>query len=1299
MAVSPAVISPGMDIAERKVLIEDHVSRETRGRLSDRLLNESPTAELVHLLLISIVAGIIWGRVPNSTVYLWVSAVVLVTGLRFTLRRLFCSRGGTAESIYLAMRGSILLSGLAWGLGVLLLSGRLGHEELALILVVFAGLVAGATSTLVADRVSFHIFSAAMLLPLIGGILISGSDRFHIFAAFLTFLYGMIISIIHLRSHRQTIRHLEVNVRLELSDILLETERDRLQAFFERAPIAIAMVDRNSVILDINPGFTSIFGYQRDEAVGADLNLLVVPEGEVDQARAYDRQVDGDEATIIETLRKSKTGNLIPVQASAIHSTAGPEALTFVIYDDITRIKEAQATVELTERELRLRNKISNAFLASNDEEVFGEILQMILETFESEYGIFGYIDDEGSWVCPSMTRDIWDSCQMPDKNIVFPEESWPGFWGKSMRERVSAFLNEPFTVPEGHLPVHRALNVPIVHQDTLIGNFLIGNKETDYTDADLHLLEVLAANIAPIMSARLQRDREEEERREAEEALRDAEEQYRRLVESASDMVWEVDSEGRWSFLNSAAENILGTSRDILLGQPFIEYMDPEEVERGMQKFQLVLSGEELIDFEIVFFSSDGEPRNLSFAARPILDSRGVITGARGIARDVTARAEARVVLEEARISAEQMAQARTSFLANMSHEIRTPMNGILGMTELLLDSELTPEQRTSAQLVRTSADALLRIINDILDFSKIESGHFAIEEIPFDLAVVVDSTLRTFVVPAFERGIELVSDIHPDVPEMVTGDPGRLRQVLNNLIGNAVKFTHKGEIAVTVASFTDPDEGAFLRFGVRDTGIGIPEEKLDSIFEEFSQADVSTTREYGGTGLGLAISNRIVGLMGGTIVVTSTVGEGSEFSFRIPLKISESEVHPAGERERITLSGVRAIVVDDNATNRRIVREMLGAVGISVHEAEDADAGLARLHQAASEDNAYDLAVIDGYMPGRDGFEMAEIIRGDPVLKNTKMMLLSSGARKGDGQRCREIGVQAYLTKPVSRTDLLEATIVVLTETKDELPAGRLVTRHSIEETRPHRRILLAEDNPVNQKVASTMLRKRGHTVDIVENGQEAVNAVRSNTYDIVLMDIQMPTMDGIDAVREIRSDHQFADLPIIALTAHALEGDEERFLEAGMNGYVSKPFRPHQLYAVVEEWTSDPVSDSAGKQTDDEESPPVDLESFRETMREAGAEDAVESMLELFLDDAPGRMEALQAAAAGGEVEEIARAAHAYKSAAATIGATELASILNTIEARAKMNEIEGAIGHIERAQTQHTAVLEHLRAHMQ
>ncbi|MFC1629365.1 response regulator, partial [Gemmatimonadota bacterium] len=485
----------------------------------------------------------------------------------------------------------------------------------------------------------------------------------------------------------------------------------------------------------------------------------------------------------------------------------------------------------------------------------------------------------------------------------------------------------------------------------------------------------------------------------------------------------------------------------------------------------------------------------------------------------------------------------------------------------------------------------------------------------------------------------------------------------------------------------------------GVRDTGIGIPEDKLESIFEEFSQADVSTTREYGGTGLGLAISNRIVGLMGGTIMVTSTVGEGSEFSFRIPLTIDENET-PAGlDRERIALSGVRAIVVDDNQTNRRIVREMLGAANIPVHEAADADSGLAMLHAAAAEGRAYDLAVIDGYMPGQDGFELAEIIRGDAVLKNTRMMLLTSGARKGDGQRCRDIGVHAYLTKPVSRTDLLEATVVVLTEKEDKQHAGRLVTRHSIEETRQHRRILLAEDNPVNQKVAATMLRKRGHTVDVVKNGQEAVNAVRENRYDIVLMDIQMPTMDGIAAVREIRSDQQYVDLPVIALTAHALEGDEERFLEAGMNGYVSKPFRPHQLFAVVEEWTSDPAGDPIGMETEQTDPIPVDLDSFRKMMREAGAEDAVDSMLELFLDDAPGRMEALQAAAADSEAETIAKAAHAYKSAAATIGATRLASTLSNIEIHAKENDVGGAIDHIDEALAQHTDVLEYIRASMQ
>jgi len=1119
-SIASTILAPGKDQNERHRKIEEHALREQRSRLFDRLLNESPTAELVHLLLITVVAALIWSRVPNSAVYIWVSAVVIVTGSRFLLRRHFCSAGETVERVYRAMRVTILFSGLVWGSGVLLLSPSLGHEELALILVVFAGLVAGATSTLVADRISFQLFTTATLLPLAAALMVSGTDRFHLIATLLTVLFWIIVAVIHRRSHDQLARHLEASVRLELSDILLETERNRLQAFFDRAPIAIAMVDRDSIILDINPGFTAIFGYERSEAVGQDLNLLIVPEDEIEEARGYDRLVAEDEATIIESHRKSKTGELVPVQASAIHSKAGPEALTFVIYDDISRIKEAQN-------------------------------------------------------------------------------------------------------------------------------------------------------------------------------ALDEVEMQYRKLVESASDMVWEIDLEGKWIFLNTATEDILGTSRDMLLGRSFEETIDPTMLSAATEKFQLVLRGEELTDFETVFLGADGESLHLSFAARPILDSHGAIAGARGIARDVSARVRSREALEEARQAAEQMALTRTSFLANMSHEIRTPMNGILGMTELLLDSDLAPEQRNSAQLVRTSADALLRIINDILDFSKIESGQFSIEEIPFELAAVVESTLRTFAIPAFEKRIELVSDINNDIPDIVIGDPGRLRQVLNNLIGNAVKFTHSGEIVVAVKKVTEVENHVSLEFTVRDTGIGIPEEKREHIFEEFSQADVSTTRQHGGTGLGLAISNGIVNLMGGNISVVSAVGEGSEFSFILPLGVGEGYSRTSFDRHRIALSGVRSIVIDDNATNRRIVREMLGAMGISVDEAEDADSGLTRLHHAMEEGAAYDLAVIDGYMPGRDGFELAEIIRADPVLKDTLMMLLTSGARKGDGQRCREIGVQAYLTKPVSRTDLLEATVVVLTEIDEQRPASSLVTRHSIEETRQHRLVLLAEDNPVNQKVASTMLRKRGHSVEVVENGVEAVEAVKQTGYDIVLMDIQMPTMDGLEAVRAIRDDPRFEELPIIALTAHALEGDEERFLEAGMNGYLSKPFRPHELYAIVEEWTAD----SVGRTSEDPESgtdaPPVDLDSFRETMREAGAEDAVESMLELFLDDAPGRMEDLLSAASNGDAVAISKAAHAYKSAAATIGAADLASTLNAIEAQAKEDDIQGAVSRIDRAREEHIEALDYLR----
>jgi PAS domain S-box-containing protein len=789
---------------------------------------------------------------------------------------------------------------------------------------------------------------------------------------------------------------------------------------------------------------------------------------------------------------------------------------------------------------------------------------------------------------------------------------------------------------------------------------------------------------------------------RKAERALREAEEQYRELVESASDLVWQIDRNCRWTFLNAASRTMYGAPPAELLGRSLLERSDPAYRAQDEAAFGRVLDGGELVDYETVHRDVAGNPKHLSFSARPVRDGRGAVVGARGTTRDVSERAAAREALERARLLAERAAQTKSAFIANVSHEIRTPMNGVLGMIELLLETDLDPEQRRTAELARSSAEALLELINDILDFSKIEAQRMELEEIAFDLPSLVDSTVRMLAVRAAVKGLELVSQFKPNVPRKVRGDPGRLRQVLTNLVGNAVKFTERGEVVVSVSAVEGRDGQAVVRFSVRDTGIGIAPEYLGSIFEEFTQADPSNTRRYGGTGLGLAISKRLVELMGGQITVKSELGRGSEFAFTVPLKIESGEVPVPPQPDR--LAGTKVLVVDDHATSRRVLCELLAEAGMQVDQAPDAAAALEALRRGQRTGELYSLAIIDANMPGTDGFELAQKIRLEPELAATRLIMLTSAGHRGDAQRCRELGITGYLVKPVGGTELLEVAAAVLQGVDQQ--TGGPVTRHTIEENRRRLRILLAEDNRVNQEVAAAMLRKRGHEVDIVESGREAVEAVRKGLYDVVLMDIQMPEMDGVTATREIRSLPQGADLPIIALTAHALPEERQRCLDAGMNGYVTKPFKPYDLFAAVEGWggpadkedghrAADMVGAAAPADSPKLDPPPVDLEQFRRTMREAGVEEAVGSMLEVFVSDAPLRLAELSRAVECGELEGIQRAAHAFKSAAGAIAARRAAEALRGIELAAKAGKLDEARSLFPSAQREIEVALDYLR----
>ena len=664
-------------------------------------------------------------------------------------------------------------------------------------------------------------------------------------------------------------------------------------------------------------------------------------------------------------------------------------------------------------------------------------------------------------------------------------------------------------------------------------------------------------------------------------------------------------------------------------------------------------------------------------------------VTARLAVSEDAAKRAEA--VMRDARDLAERTARARSAFLANMSHEIRTPMNAVLGFVELILDTDLSVEQRRALELVRSSSEALLMILNDILDYSKIEADHLELEAIPFDVSKVVHATASLLAVRAREKHLELLADVTPEVPRAVRGDPTRLRQVLMNLIGNAIKFTEQGEVVVSVTTALAADDIVHLRFAIRDTGIGIAPEHVDAVFREFTQADSTMTRRYGGTGLGLAISQRLVRLMGGELAVTSALGRGSEFSFTLAFPAEATPPSPVAGTA--ALGGRRVLIVDDNLTNRRILREMLGAEGMKVDEVATAADGLETLRRGAKKRAPFDLAILDVQMPDMDGFQLAMAVRADRSLAHTKLLMLTSAGQRGDGERCRDLGIRGYLTKPMSRADLLEALGTVLAGPEEATP--EVVTRHTIAESRRSVRVLLAEDNPVNQQVAVAMLVKRGHEVHVVGNGREAVDAAAEREYDVVLMDIQMPEMDGFEATQAIRATPRGAKLPIIALTAHALSGERERCLAHGMTEYLAKPFRGHELFALVEQLSEGVAPASQPVATAPPAGPPVDLEGFRTMLREAGAEEALYSILDTFLRHAPERLATLASAVASGSDVEIAKAAHVFRGAAATIGARELAELLERVETTARAGELERAREFFEQVSPVAHTVIEYLR----
>jgi two-component system sensor histidine kinase/response regulator len=656
---------------------------------------------------------------------------------------------------------------------------------------------------------------------------------------------------------------------------------------------------------------------------------------------------------------------------------------------------------------------------------------------------------------------------------------------------------------------------------------------------------------------------------------LEASERRYHQILESALDAFVGMDSRGLITDWNAQAEATFGWLRSEAMGQMLSQTIIPgryrDAHERGLRHF--LASGEGPVlnkRIEISASHRDGRefPVELTISA---ISGSGTHRFA-AFARDITERKRSEQELLAAKEAAEQSNRTKSEFLANMSHEIRTPMNGILGMTELVLDTDLTVEQREHLGLVRLSAESLLSIINDLLDFSKIEAGKMELDLIPFDLRESLGETMMALSFRAHQKGLELVYEVQPEVPEALLGDPGRIRQILINLVGNAIKFTGHGEIFVCVDEQSPGSATTVLHFAVKDTGVGIPVEKQEKIFEAFSQADGSMTRKYGGTGLGLTISVRLVEMMGGRVWLESQPGQGSTFHFTVHLAVQDTASARPIPLQSEQLRDLHALIVDDNFTNRRVLHGMLTRWGMRPTSVEGGRAALQALEIAKSTGHPFPLILLDGQMPDMDGFALAEQIQKDPGLLAVTIMMLTSAGHLGDAARCRELGISAYLVKPIRQTELLDGICQVLN--KATIPKNRpLVTRYTLQENKHRCRVLLAEDNAVNQTLAFRLLEKRGYAVIVVGNGREAVEAFENNQFDVVLMDIQMPGMDGFEATAAIRAKEKLTGvhIPIIAMTAHALKGDQERCLAAGMDGYVSKPIRTSELFSTIESMLS--------------------------------------------------------------------------------------------------------------------------------
>jgi len=1032
----------------------------------------------------------------------------------------------------------------------------------------------------------------------------------------------------------------------------------KLSQAVEQSPSMVIITGPEGLIEYVNPQFAALTGFRPEEAIGRQAVDFLPPDLDAETRLELERlpAMGGEWRGELRGLRNDGTLTWVALSITPIRDAAGTITRRLIIGEDVTERRLAEQA--LAESQLAVTTILSTSregFLRIDND---------------------GVIVDVNTAACDLLGRTVEEIIGRPREDFLDPECLPILQEQRALRRQGVASTYELRMLRPDGAPVHCLVNAtPLL------------NEQGQALGSVSMLTDITA-------------------RKMAEELARRENAKLAAMISGMQEGVLFADANGTIVEANTYFCELMGMSPDEILGRDVVDIHHREcpdatdqvgatlAAYRSGEKAEAVTTQRPLRGREVIWRVQpiyrdslfDGILVNITNVTELVEARRMAEEAAERINRFATELEQRNAELDEALIAARAAADAKNEFLARVSHEIRTPMNGIIGMTSLLLDTALSTEQREFGNIVQGSAQALMAIINDILDFSKIEAGKLDLEEIDFDLVVVVEDTAELLSPRAHEKGLELGVLFDHDVPVYLRGDPGRLRQVLTNLVGNAVKFTERGEVLVRVVLEAETDSDVNVLFEVEDTGIGVPQDKTDRLFVSFSQVDRATTRRYGGTGLGLAISKQLAELMGGRVGVRSREGEGSVFWFTACFR--KREPLPAlVPLARDELTGKRVLIADDHASNRYILRHQLSGYGCVVAEAEHGMAALEALRAAAAE-QPYDVAIIDYSMPQMSGTDVARNVRGDARIAATPLILLTSAARRGDAAVALKAGFNAYLVKPVKQKLLFECVATVLgAEQAGQAQPTALITRHTLREAlRKRLSILLAEDNVINQQVAVRFLERAGHQVSVVADGRQAVDAAASGTFDLVLMDCLMPGMDGFEATRAIRAlPGEASHVPIIAMTANVMRGDREACLEAGMNDYLGKPVDPAELFAAIERQTG--ASEPAGTPAPPAESPgggeaaptveaavpPLDVE---QSLARASDPEFWHVLLASFAEETPRHMDAIAEALAADDFALVQREAHTIKGSAAEIAAQPLREAALALEQAAKSGDAPSA-----------------------